>query len=187
MTSLHGTPPVLNYRHLYDRADLRTTKSAHDMPNPGTIAHAIFTNADFEITKTLIVQAGMFDFFNSLESNVTLFITPDKYWKRNTPDFLLRNIDLQSAASIVRYATLNFPLTMSGMNLTKGYVENMHPRQNLLINAMTWGGAEIGLRPKSTSLGPQYLETSRIVKGDVPFRNGVIHIVSSPVVPSLGM
>lgn len=187
MTSLHGDPPVLNYRYLYDRADVRGTGFAKPMTNPGTIMHAISTGDEFQITKTLIIKAGMFDLFNSLDSNVTLFLCPDKYWKRNTPDFLLRDIDLQSASSIIRYATLQFPLTMSGMNLKRGYVENAHPRQNLLINAKMWGGTEIGIRPQSASLGPQYYETSRIIRGDIPFMNGVCHIVSSPVVPRLGM
>ena len=186
MTTVQGDPPVLNYSHLYDRADLRNSTEPQQIPRPGTIMHALATNPDFEITKTLILQAGMFDYFNSLQTNATLFICPDRYWKKYTPDFLLRDIDLQSAASIIRYATLGFPLTLSGMNLQRGYINNLHPRENLLVNGRLWA-PEIGLRPQSASLGPQYYQTSRIIKGDIPFRNGVMHIVSSPVVPRLGL
>lgn len=186
MAAVHGIPPVLNYRHLYDRRDLREASGpGRPLEDPGTIMGMIANNPDFSITANLIYQSGMDDRFRDPGSLSTIFIAPDRYWKRNTNDELLRDIDLQTAASLIQFSTLPYPLTLAGMNLRRAYVQNLHPMENLLINGNLWQ-PNIGTRFLTTSTGPNYNYNAHIIKGDIAAKNGVIHILNAPLVPRAG-
>lgn len=180
MTSLNASHQ-LNYRHMYDVADLHSVEESKVVPTKGTILHAIMSNNDFSFFQDLVKRGKMEEYLNDPVLTATLFLPTDRSFER-LPSHVIRQLESKSPRDVVAFHILKAPVSIISMKGIRQYFETVHPRENLLIEGRT-PMPKIGHRHQSTSVTPSINYEPSIIEPDILMENGIIHIINSPLVP----
>jgi uncharacterized surface protein with fasciclin (FAS1) repeats len=183
MTSTHtASGPQLNYRNMYDVADYRTIRDDKAVPITNTILDMIHNHPDFTIFLMLVQSAKLENYLNDPMSTLTLFLPTNESFNQLS-SHLVGEFDLISVRDFVSFHILKEPLTTKSMQQVRLYVRTLYSRENLHINGMLPNTIKIGLRHFSNSVTPSINYDSNIIQGDIMAQNGIIHVISSPLIP----
>ena len=206
MTSQHGYQTALNYRFMNTTGSTKPIKpdsrissryigsmgypsrvstvgstESRVKPHGNTIYSIVYRNPAFSIFKRMIDDSGLRSLYDNKQGSITLFLPPNSAFEK-MPPHMLNEMDRQTVRKLVLFHTVKSEFLLEDMLHTKQYVETYHPKENLFINGMGLT-PKIGHRHLSASAYPSINAETSINKADIQADNGVIHVVSSPLIP----
>jgi uncharacterized surface protein with fasciclin (FAS1) repeats len=168
---------------MYDVADYRAIRDDKVVPIRNTVLDRIHKHPDFSIFLLLVQSAKLENYLNDPMSTLTLFLPTNESFER-LPAHMVAEFDLIPVRDFVAFHILKEPLTTTSMRDVRLYVRTLYPRENLQINGLLPNTMKIGLRHYSNSVTPSINYDSNVIQGDIMARNGIIHVISSPLVPN---
>jgi uncharacterized surface protein with fasciclin (FAS1) repeats len=164
MVSIGPYTESLNYTHKFNLCSAKAEK-----PNcRNTLMGMLEKNSDFSTMKNLVKKAKLEGIYDSLQSDLTLFIPSDK--SLNLPPNYIKNMDLLTARKLVKFLTLNRKIYLS--------IIQAQPVISLVTKL-----------PSSmmyiTNLDCRTIihECTLLLYGDIEVDNGLIHVIDN--LPSL--
>ena len=179
MTSVFYNDPIWDFRIAYDIQDWNQTPIREFIPDKDSISGQIFNNKDFTIFKYLLKKSQLIQDYSDIQSNYTLFATPDELIRKNYNEYFNENtfinMDKYTARMIILYNTIpgkiNFEtLISSPIAYLTTQTKNTEFNENLFFKIYN------GI--------PTLNNTSNIIEGNAFLcNNGIIHITDKIVFP----
>jgi uncharacterized surface protein with fasciclin (FAS1) repeats len=181
LTLVYNTPAVYESDSQY--IDSEDPIQIWDQKQKGpTIMDLIEGSPDFRMFAGLVKKSGYEQLLRDPARKITMFVVPDSAFYK-APSTLLQELDGYDARSVVGFHMLKVPLTMADMNLKRVYVETFHPIERLMLDG-GFGSFKIGFRHHAMTTAPTVMYNARIIGGDQLATNGIVHVISIPLVPN---
>lgn len=148
-----------------------------------TIMSLLEKDDRFRLFTGLIKKSGFEAMLRDPNRKVTIFAVPDSAFYK-APSTLLEELDGYDARSIIGYHILKVPLTFADMNYKRTYAETFHPTERLMLDG-GFGSFKIGPRYHAMTTAPTTMYNARIIGADHLASNGIIQIISIPLVPMI--
>jgi transforming growth factor-beta-induced protein len=133
--------------------------------NRGSITDIIESNEDFSIFNKILQKSRMQDYYNSLETDITLFVTSDRAL-HYMPDYVDK-LNTTLARNIMTASTLNKRIPSE--ILLESYYKTQNGTARLLVH--NWRGNII------------LNNHINVVKKNIMATNGIIHVIDDIVLP----
>lgn len=179
MTSVYYSDPSWDFRIAYDINDWNKTPVNEFIPDPSSLSGQIFNNPDFSIYKFLLKKSKLIQDYSNMQSNYTLFATPDSLIRSsynetfNENTFI--NMNQYTARMIILYNTLpgkiNYKaLTSSPTSQLMTKTTGTNFSENIILNIY-------GTQPTLNNI-------SNIIQGNAAIcNNGILHINDKILLP----
>lgn len=207
MTSLHGTPSIKNYRHLYEGSTPRPNRGC-GQTSSGSVVQDVVVKHEREEQKvahrddqsvmamleqspqfTMFVRwikdSGLEDLYRDPDSHLTVFAVPDSKLER-MPEHLWLDIDGVGARGMIQFSTLPYEMMFREMRYRRQGLTSLYKSERLMADGNGINSVRIGRRATSSSVSPTTNYSSEIIHADALASNGVIHVVNLPVLPCTG-
>ena len=160
----------------------KNKKVQSNSDNLYSVYNQLKSDGNFTIILSMIDKVPfMKNILSDSRSQVTFFAAPDSAFYK-LPSHMWREIDINDAQSIITFHTVKGIMTTKDMESRRFFAQTYHQVENLLINGLGLT-VKVGLRHHSSTSNPTINYHSKIIGYDLPASNGVIQIISVPVLP----
>lgn len=169
MVSLSPDTQSYNFTHMYDFIDYKGNK-APELSKKNTIYNFLVNNPNFSKALSLVNKAMFDGDFNSEQGNFTLFV-PSNDSLKNIPDEYFNTMNVGTAKHIINASTLNRRV----------------PKKNLMFSPVAYFNTRNAtMRMYITNINDITIinECVNVVKYDINFENGIIHVVDNFIFPT---
>lgn len=150
-------------------------------PNRNTIYKKLKANREFS-TFTRLVEASSFkNILDNPNMCVTFLAVPDKVFdKLNDSD--LNHLNKLEVDELISYHILKKCWRVSELEGNTVLLQTYNQKENMYVSGGL-NGPRFGRRYRTTAIKNSFEYESTILDGDHQFCNGIVHIVSAPVIP----
>ena len=168
MTSCGPYWQAQNYTHMFDIQDIRGPLPKKVLC-PGSIADIIDKTPDLSSFNYILRLSGLVGQYNNLQADFTVFAPSNKHITNNN---FIKNMDVNTAISIVKNCTVNNKITKPLLQSTPNFILITKNNPNNL-NLQTISGV--------TKIYPNI----NFLEYDIEAVNGIIHIVDKLIIPDI--
>ena len=182
MTSLHGINYERTYPHMnldeYTRVGPRR-KREQKINEKLTILKFLESKDQFKTFLNLILKSKYSKLLDDHMSDVTLFVPTNRAFE-SMPAIVSEYLFSISLDEFIAFHIVKNRLVLNDIKGRRFYTDT-YARESLLINGMGISEPKIGVRFKISTSRPGPNSESRLTDGDFEASNGVVHLISLPL------
>jgi uncharacterized surface protein with fasciclin (FAS1) repeats len=182
MTSLYGINYERTYPHMnFDNYSRVGSVKNFDqkIPEKLTMLKFLKTRTEFKTFLDLVLKSKYVKMLDDDMSDVTLFVPTNRAFE-NLPAIASEYLFSISLNDFIAFHIVKNRLKISDITGRRFYTDT-YAMENLLINGLSVSDPMIGVKFKHSTSRPGPNNRSLLINGDISTSNGVIHVISLPL------
>lgn len=168
-------------RDFLPRTDTSPYREDKKNPNENTIYKKLKSNPNLT-TFTRLVEASQFkNLLDRSDICVTLLAVPDSSFE-NLDDSDLNHLNKLDVDELIAYHILKKCWRVKDLAGYDALLESYNQKENVYVSSGL-NGPKFGRRYRTTAVKNSLQYDSTILNGDNLFCNGIVHIISAPLIP----